>query len=229
MRTKMTKWLKGDPGTWFHRAGILALLGTAITVNFIVEFAVKSSAPLLVATALLTALFLSLVIVIWNRSGFKWLIFLLAVTVVAGVVTYLQLPGLLEADPFPDLSPRLAISFWITIAAAILTVALSFIFGQRIYNPELTPIKNGISLFGVLFSALAFNLDPSLGSWIGWTIIAITLFSLEPIWKSEAETADEIVDLELEILRLQNEVKNRKATLGQGSIFPKGHKSKGNK
>jgi hypothetical protein len=106
-------------------------------------------------------------------------------------------------------------------------------------NPTITLTKNGISLIGVAGSALAFNFPsswltgvdwvPLWSTAIGWFLIAITLVSLEPIWKSEAKTADGIADLELEILRLQEEVKNRKATLGQGSLLPKGRKVKGSK
>jgi hypothetical protein len=228
-RIESLKRLKDDPGTWFHATGILALLGAALTANFVVDYAKQSPAPLLVATVLITALLLSLVIVVWNRNGHPMLRWMILGTVGGGIATYLQLPSVLNADPFPNLSPYLVISFWVTVCAALLTVGLGIKFEARIYNPEITPIKNGITLIGVLFSALAFNLDPSWGPWIGWPIIAVTLFSLAPIWRSEAEAEAHIAKLQLTINKLENDVKNRKATPGKGGLLPKGSKGKGKK
>lgn len=221
---KIIKLAKANPGSWFHRTGILALLGAALTANFVVEYAVNSGTPIMVASALLTALFLSLVIVVWNRAGSIVLILLSALTLVGAVVTYLQAPTVLAAPRLPDPSPWLWFSLALTIFAALLTLGLWAMYKTTIYNPEITPIRNGITLIGVLASAVAFNLDPKLGPWIGWPVIVVTLFSLEPIWSSEAETDDLIAELRADIERLE---KSKTITPGKVKPVLRGRKGRG--
>jgi hypothetical protein len=222
---KFSKWLKADPGTWFHRTGIISLFGAALTANFVVEFAMKSGAPLMVTFALLTALFLSLVIVVWDRAGAKTLILMSVLTLAGAVLTSMQVPSILTAPRLPDPSLALWVSLVFTIVAALLTLALWGKYGEKIYNPEITPVQNGITLIGVLLSALAFNLDSSWGPWIGWPVIGVTLFSLAPIWRSEAEMQDQIAELRRTIARLEEE--GRELTPGKGSFSLKPGKRKG--
>ncbi|KQQ96391.1 hypothetical protein ASF72_01650 [Arthrobacter sp. Leaf141] len=123
------------------------------------------------------------------------------------------------------------------ILSAIVSVAV--FLATKHDNPTITLTRNGISLLGVAGSALAFNFPaswltgigwvPLWSTAIGWVLISITLLSLEPIWKIDAKTANGIADLELEILKLQEEVQNRKTTLGQGSLRTKSRKAKGGK
>ncbi|MFS0718873.1 hypothetical protein, partial [Arthrobacter phoenicis] len=117
-----------------------------------------------------------------------------------------------------------------TIAVAVAAVTV-FVSNKDLHNPEISLTKNGLSLILVFVSALALalSLPTELGTPIGWATIAVTMGALGPIWKSEAQAAEEIRDLELEILRLQNEVKNRKATIGKKSLLTKQGNSKGNK
>ncbi|GGH99439.1 hypothetical protein ACFFGR_15040 [Arthrobacter liuii] len=222
------EWIKADPGAWFHRTGIMALFGTALTANFVVEYinqrSVTPAAPMVIL-ALVTALLLSLIIVVWDRAGEKFLIVLIFVTPVAAFLTAFQSRDLLAAPALPRPSLALMFSLAFTVVAAALTFILWGIYGGRVYNPEITPVQNGITLFGVLLSAIAFNLDPKLGPWIGWPIIAVTLFSLAPIWKGEAEIKSQIAGLERTIKRLEEEKAALAAksmpTDGKGTFFGK--------
>jgi hypothetical protein len=123
--------------------------------------------------------------------------------------------------------------FWIILTLGSVVAALAVYFGKPTgaYNPKISLIRNGVTLIGVLLSALAFNLPASWGtgigwipSWstvIGWFLIAITLMSLEPIWKSEAATdadARELAWARKEIARLKDELaqqSNSKKSLAQ--------------
>lgn len=123
--------------------------------------------------------------------------------------------------------------FWIILTLGSAVAALAVYFGKSTdtYNPDISLIRNGVTLIGVLLSALAFNLPASWGtgidwipSWstvIGWFLIAITLMSLEPIWKSEAATDADARELEWarkEIARLKEELaqqSNSKKSLAQ--------------
>lgn len=116
--------------------------------NFVVDLALNSSAPLLVATASITAIFFALVVVVWLRKGKPVSAVLALVTVSAAVPTVLQMQNILQTptDPFQSFPYSLWISLGATIGCAIAALLLWFISGEELYNPEITPIKNGISL-----------------------------------------------------------------------------------
>ncbi|WP_427175257.1 hypothetical protein [Arthrobacter sp. 92] len=221
----------GDADFWFRWLGVAAMSGAVVTTGLVADFAKSSPYPWLIIAASATCLFLSLTLVVGLRKGGRGLVLLFVLTVLSAVGTWYAVQEF--AHKFASGAIPVSQWFWVTssgtIAVAVVAVTLFICKRKDLYNPKITLTKNGLSLILVLLSALAFSLPDKWGPPIGWIIIAATMISLGPIWKSEAQAAAEINGLELEILRLKNEVINRKATLGNGSLSPKNRKAKGNK
>ncbi|MBA4101745.1 MAG: hypothetical protein C0488_05870 [Arthrobacter sp.] len=222
----------GDADSWFRWLGIAAMSGAVVTTSLVADFAKNSPYPWLVIAASATCLFLSLTLVVGLRKGGQGLILLVVLTLLSAAGTTWYAVQEFAHKSAPEASP-VSRWFWVTVSGtiAVAVAAVTVFMSKRkdLYNPKITLTKNGLSLILVLLSALAFSLPADWGPPIGWFIIAATMGSLGPIWKSEAQAADEIEALELEILSLQNQVKNRRPTLGKGSLGPKRRQAKGNK
>lgn len=204
---KLVSWLLGDAGTWFYRLGILALLGAALTINYVVKFAVDSQ-PMLIACASLTAILLSLSFIPSIQKMRGGVIVTLVLAVAAAAFTWWQLEDSVRSSAvtIPPIPFHLNLSFSFTILAAILALVLWKLSGKRVYNPQITLVQNGVTLIGVLASAIAFNLPASWSVGVGWAIIAGTLMWLEPIWKSEAAAATQLGSLRARIVELEAEI-----------------------
>lgn len=208
---KLISWLL-DAGTWFYTLGILTLLGAAITINFVVEFAVDSQ-PMLIACASLTAILLSLSFIPSIQKMRGGVIVTLVLAATAAAFTWWQLEDSVRSSAvtIPPIPSHLNFSFGFTILAAILALVLWWkLSGERVYNPQLTLVQNGVTLIGVLASAIAFNLPVSWSFWVGWAIITGTLMWLGPIWKSEAAAAAQLGSLRAKIVELEAEIERSK-------------------
>lgn len=209
---KLVSWLLGNAGTWFFRLGILALLGAAITINYVADLVVDSPVPWLIISASLTAILLSLPFIPSIQKKWWGVLGALVLAVAAAAFTWWQLEDSVQssADPIPPIPFHLNLSFGLTILAAILALVLWVWSGQRVYNPRITLVQNGVTLIGVVASAIAFNLPASWSDGVGWAIIALTLMWLEPIWKSEAAAAAQLESLKAKIVELEAEIKSAK-------------------
>ncbi|MFF2842426.1 hypothetical protein [Paenarthrobacter sp. NPDC057981] len=129
--------------------------------------------------------------------------------------------------------------FWAVLMVISGGIGIAIFRVKRTPNHEITWSRNGLTILGVFASALAFNFPPSWRTgwdvvplWstlIGWIFIVLSLAVLEPIWKTETKATAENTELKLSNLRLQDEARNRKTTVGEGSLLRKAGKAKGGK
>lgn len=184
---------------------ILTILGAAITTSLIVDFVKNSPSPGLYISTVTTCLLLALAVMIGLRGDWRGLAILAVLAAGGGVVTLGFVVNFIQNLPAKSLAvPFLLVftSFATVFLAAAAVIASAFTKGKG-PSSKITWKDNGITLLGVLASALAFNLPPEVGPWIGWPIIAATLWTVWPVW----DTTDQVTRLQVQVSELKDQLK----------------------
>ncbi|MFK0042264.1 hypothetical protein ACIQTW_20710 [Paenarthrobacter sp. NPDC090517] len=190
---------------WWRALSILAILGAAITTSLIVDFVKNSPSPGLYISTVTTCLLIALAVMIGLRGDWRGLAALAILAAGGGVVTLGFVVDFIQNLPAKSLtvpSQLVFTTFATVFLAAAAVIASAFTKGEG-PSSKITWTNNGITLLGVLASALAFNLPPEFGPWIGWPIIAATLWTVWPVF----DTADQITRLQIQVSELKDQLK----------------------
>lgn len=93
----------------------------------------------------------------------------------------------LTTDIWPQ-GPSMQLGTWVTGAVSIVLMAVALLLSRRsdMRQPQVTFVKSGSPLIGVLISSVAFNLPGQLSMWAAVAGIALTLLTLPMTWHAES-------------------------------------------
>jgi hypothetical protein len=191
---------------WWKTLSILAILGAAIATSLIVDFVKNSPSPGLHISTIATCLLIALAVMVGLRGDWRGLATLAILAAGGACVTLAFLVNFIRDLPAESVAVPSLLLFTAlaTVASAGGAVIASAKTKGKGPSSKITWQNNGITLLGVLASALAFNLPSEVAFWIGWLIIAITLWTVWPVW----DTADQVARLQSQVSEVEGQLEN---------------------